>query len=66
VAKVRDEVSEAALAHRIPDKVRAAYLRTRFLDERRHVMKRWAEFVSGPNKESRITRPCGASIRELA
>ena len=40
VAKVRDEVSEAALAHKIPDKVRAAYLRTRFLDERRHVMQR--------------------------
>jgi integrase len=34
VAKVRDEVSEAALAHKIPDKVRAAYLRTRFLYER--------------------------------
>jgi integrase len=29
-ARTRDEVSEAALAHRIPDKVRAAYLRTRF------------------------------------
>jgi integrase len=39
VARVRDEVSEAALAHKIPDKVRAAYLRTRFLDERRKLMQ---------------------------
>jgi hypothetical protein len=30
VAEVRDEVSEAALAHTIPEKVRAAYLRTDF------------------------------------
>jgi integrase len=45
VAKARDEVSEAALAHRIPDKVRAAYLRTRFLDERRELMKRWASYI---------------------
>ena len=66
VAKVRDEVSEAALAHRIPDKVRAAYLRTHFLDERRHLMKHWAEFVARPNKERHITRPSGASMRELA
>jgi integrase len=45
VAKVRDEVSEAALAHKIPDKVRAAYLRTRFVDERRQLMQQWADFV---------------------
>ena len=38
VAQVRDEVSEAALAHTIPDKVRAAYLRTDFLDEREALM----------------------------
>jgi integrase len=46
VAKVRDEVSEAALAHKIPDKVRAAYLRTRFVDERRELMQQWADFVT--------------------
>ncbi|MFA5955524.1 tyrosine-type recombinase/integrase [Hyphomicrobium sp.] len=43
---VRDEVSEAALAHSDRDKVRAAYRRTRFLDERRCVMQDWALFVS--------------------
>lgn len=46
VAKVRDEVSEAALAHAIPEKVRAAYLRTDFLEERKTVMTDWAEFCS--------------------
>jgi integrase len=46
VAKVRDEVSEAALAHVIPEKVRAAYLRTDFLEERRPLMQAWAQFVA--------------------
>jgi integrase len=45
-AKVRDEVSEAALAHRIPEKVRAAYLRTSFIEERAAIMQKWGEFVS--------------------
>jgi integrase len=44
VAKVRDEVSEAALAHTIPDKVRAAYLRTDFLEERKNLMAMWARY----------------------
>jgi integrase len=46
VAKARDEVSEAALAHTIPDKVRAAYLRTRFLEERRQLMGAWARYIA--------------------
>jgi integrase len=41
VAKARDEVSEAALAHSIPGGVRAAYLRTEFLEERITLMQRW-------------------------
>lgn len=44
---VRDEVSEAALAHSDRDKVRAAYRRTRFLDERMIVMQDWSDFVRG-------------------
>ncbi len=44
---VRDEVSEAALAHADPNAVRAAYRRTRFLDERVGLMQRWAAFVCG-------------------
>jgi integrase len=44
---VRDEVSEAALAHTDPNAVRAAYRRTTFLDERRVVMQAWADFAGG-------------------
>ncbi len=46
VAKVRDEVSEAALAHTIPGKVRSAYLRTKFLDERRILMQTWSDYIT--------------------
>lgn len=42
----RDEVSEAALAHADRNKVRAAYRRTRFLDDRKTLMQCWAEFVA--------------------
>jgi len=42
---VRDEVSEAALAHADPNKVRAAYRRTSFIDDRRAVMQAWCNFV---------------------
>ena len=41
-AHVPDEVSEAALAHTIKDRVKAAYLRTDFFDERRSLMEAWA------------------------
>jgi integrase len=43
---IRDEVSEASLAHADPNRVRAAYRRTKFLDERVDVMRRWGDFVS--------------------
>ncbi len=46
IAKARDEVSEAALAHTIPEKVRAAYLRTDFLEERKALMVAWAKFCA--------------------
>ena len=45
---VPDEVSEAALAHVDKDKVRAAYRRTAFLDQRREVMQRWADYCIPP------------------
>lgn len=44
--KVRDEVSEAALAHMDRNAVRAAYLRAQYLDERKALMGRWEAFVS--------------------
>ncbi len=39
------EVVEAALAHIIPNKVEAAYRRTKFLDKRRLLMDEWATFL---------------------
>jgi integrase len=47
IAKARDEVSEAALAHAITGKVRAAYLRTEFLDERKALMMTWGNYCIG-------------------
>lgn len=44
---VRDEVSEAALAHTDPNQVRAAYRRTTYLEERRGVMQAWADVCGG-------------------
>ena len=44
---VRDEVSEAVLAHGDPDRVRAAYRRTTFFDDRAQVMGEWGRFVVG-------------------
>lgn len=42
---VRDEVSEAILAHGDPNKVRAAYRRTTFIADRQLVMENWSLFV---------------------
>ena len=42
VARVPNEVSEAALAHTIKDRVQAAYLRTDFFEQRKLLMEAWA------------------------
>ena len=57
VAKVRDEVSEAALAHTIPEKVRAAYLRTDFFQERKALMVAWATYCAKKVPASRTRGP---------
>lgn len=41
------EVAEAALAHTVRNKVEAAYRRTKYLEQRRTLMTRWAEFLAG-------------------
>ena len=48
-------VAEAALAHVIPDKVEAAYLRSDLFDQRRALMNSWAAFVT--------TKPKGDVVR---
>jgi len=52
VTKAADDVSEAALAHKIPQKVRAAYLRTVFLEERKKLMASWAEYCASKTTAS--------------
>ncbi|WLD58915.1 integrase arm-type DNA-binding domain-containing protein [Salinispirillum sp. LH 10-3-1] len=44
--KYRDELSEIALAHQDPNKVRSAYARETLLEERRPMMQDWAQFCT--------------------
>jgi integrase len=44
---VDDLVSEIALSHQDRDKVRAAYLRSDFIDERRRLMDDWSRYLLG-------------------
>lgn len=41
------EITEKALAHRVPNAVEAAYRRTDFFDKRRVLMEEWAKYVLG-------------------
>lgn len=41
------EIAEAALAHAVPNRVEAAYLRTDFLEKRRKLMRAWGEYCAG-------------------
>jgi len=45
VAKVREVVAEAALAHSVRDKTEAAYRRATYFDERRKLMEKWARHL---------------------
>ena len=45
------EVCEMALAHAVPDKVEAAYLRSDLFDKRRRLMNDWATFCAQPPTE---------------
>ncbi len=42
-----DDLSEAALAHQIRDKAKAAYKRGTMLEKRRRMMNAWANFATG-------------------
>jgi len=39
--------AEAALAHTLPNRVEAAYRRTKFVEQRRELMEAWAEYLKG-------------------
>lgn len=46
-AKVAPHIADVALGHKIGSAVRQAYERTDYLDERRRLMERWADWVTG-------------------
>lgn len=47
------EVADKALAHKLPNKVEAAYRRTDFFEKRRDLMAHWAEYLDAlPAKEN--------------
>ncbi|MEM7678611.1 MAG: integrase arm-type DNA-binding domain-containing protein [Myxococcota bacterium] len=46
-SNARHEIKEAALAHKVPNRVEAAYRRTDLFDARRDLMDRWAQFATG-------------------
>jgi integrase len=44
---VPGDVAEAALAHAIQNKTEAAYRRAKYLDQRRELMAKWADYLAG-------------------
>ncbi|MBB4096471.1 tyrosine-type recombinase/integrase [Sphingomonas kyeonggiensis] len=48
--KVPKEVVDKALAHKLIDRVEAAYRRTDFFERRRRLMESWAKYVKGAAK----------------
>ena len=43
--KIPENAIEHQLAHKVPDNLRGAYNRTRFLDDRRRMMQAWADYL---------------------
>jgi integrase len=48
------EVVDKALAHKLPDKVEAAYRRTDFFERRRVLMTMWADYLAGVSSVVRM------------
>jgi integrase len=53
-AAARPDVIEACLAHREADRIRAAYNRARFADERRKLLDAWAAYLEGRQAVSNV------------
>jgi integrase len=49
------DVIEFALAHKLPDKVEAAYRRETAVEKRRHLMQAWASFCAKPVSTATVT-----------
>lgn len=50
----RPDVIERQLAHKEPNKIRAAYNRTEYLPERRKMMAAWADMVDALAKDTYV------------
>ena len=50
-------VVEAALAHRVPDRVEAAYFRSDLFDRRRELMQEWSDYLAPPGTPNAGERP---------
>jgi integrase len=48
------DVVEAALAHKEEDRVRRAYMRGQFLEQRRQLAQKWADFCDGKEPASNV------------
>jgi integrase len=48
------EIAEQALAHKVPNKVEAAYRRGDLLQKRHRLMQAWADFCGSPNVEADV------------
>jgi integrase len=51
---LRSDVIEMQLAHKERNKVRAAYHRSEYLDERRRMMQFWADYVDAPTTGAQV------------
>jgi integrase len=57
-----NEVSEAALAHVVGDKVEAAYRRGDLFEKRRRLMDAWAQFCATVNDSNKVV-PIGKPVK---
>lgn len=56
------EVADKALAHKLPNRIEAAYRRTDFFDKRRDLMARWAAYLDTAREEPvEATSMCAAA-----
>jgi len=58
------EVADKALAHKLPNKVEAAYRRTDFFDKRRNLMARWAEYLDRKGAQNDKGKDAAATASE--
>jgi integrase len=62
----RPDVIERQLAHAERNKVRAAYNRASYMDERRKMMQAWADFIEGEHTGNGKVEPIGRQKRKNA